>query len=357
MHDSLRTRFLQRALSVPLLGLFLHCQPGGPAAPADAGSPAPPDAAPAADAAVPAGWRIDPTVSGYAIWGTARDDVWIGSAGTFHHFDGSRWSRVPSPTTACVRGIWGSSRSDVWAVTSAACPSYSQDVSRNGAEILHWDGSSWTSVVSRSDITLTAIGGSGPADLWAVGEALGTYTGVVLHWDGTTWQTRPETVSQRPTALWASGASDVWMTTSRALGVGTLRTRSPHWDGTSWQGGTTAPRYWQFGLWASGPSDVWSVGLGGAVTHWDGTAWSPETLVGGLATKVEPYLFAVWGSGPADVWTAGNFGALAHWDGTTWTDTPPPPGGELAWWRGLWGSGPKDVWVVGEDRVGHYTMP
>lgn len=174
----MRARFLQRALSVPLLGLFLHCQPGGPAAPADAGSPAPPDAAPATDAAVPAGWRIDPTVSGYAIWGTARDDVWIGSAGTFHHFDGSRWSRVPSPTTACVRGIWGSSRSDVWAVTSAVCPSYSQDVSRNGAEILHWDGSSWTSVVSRSDITLTAIGGSGPADLWAVGEALGTYTGV-----------------------------------------------------------------------------------------------------------------------------------------------------------------------------------
>jgi hypothetical protein len=50
-----------------------------------------------------------------SVWGTSATNVWaVGDV--VLHFDGKRWSTVPSPTTATVRGVWTSSPGDVWAV-------------------------------------------------------------------------------------------------------------------------------------------------------------------------------------------------------------------------------------------------
>src|SRR5712691_11267786 len=46
------------------------------------------------------------------------------------------WSTVNSPTTDGLFGIWGSGRDDVWAVGG----------SFSNGRIVHWDGSSWSTV-------------------------------------------------------------------------------------------------------------------------------------------------------------------------------------------------------------------
>ena len=53
----------------------------------------------------------------YGVWGTAANDVWaVGQGGTILHWDGARWSTIPSGTTETLRSIWGSSPTDIWAV-------------------------------------------------------------------------------------------------------------------------------------------------------------------------------------------------------------------------------------------------
>ncbi|MBK6535930.1 MAG: hypothetical protein IPF99_42285 [Deltaproteobacteria bacterium] len=53
----------------------------------------------------------------YGVWGAAPNDVWaVGEGGTILHWDGARWSSIPSNTTATLRSVWGASAGDVWAV-------------------------------------------------------------------------------------------------------------------------------------------------------------------------------------------------------------------------------------------------
>ncbi|MDF2692676.1 MAG: Type fimbrial biosis protein PilY1, partial [Labilithrix sp.] len=74
-----------------------------------------------------------------------------------------------SPTTENLRAVWGSGPNDVWAVGELAT-------------IVHWDGQSWTLATSALPLgtkpDLNGIWGSGPEDVWAVGK------GTALHFTG-----------------------------------------------------------------------------------------------------------------------------------------------------------------------------
>jgi photosystem II stability/assembly factor-like uncharacterized protein len=52
-----------------------------------------------------------------AIWGNSGSNVFaVGSEGTILHYDGTTWSTMTSGSTADLRGVWGSSGSDLFAV-------------------------------------------------------------------------------------------------------------------------------------------------------------------------------------------------------------------------------------------------
>lgn len=177
-----------------------------------------------------------------------------------------RWCwESPRPQGNMLSGVWGSGPTDVWAVGEVGT-------------LLHWDGASWRGSTGNLQVGLRRdlhdVWGSGPADVWAVGN-----DGTILHGDGTRWMLVPSPTPQRLLGVWGSGPNDVW-----AVGdEGTII----HFDGASWTtvpAGTTAHLT---GVWASSANDVWAIGREGLVLHFDGSAWSTATDLKVSSTRSE----------------------------------------------------------------------
>jgi hypothetical protein len=179
---------------------------------------------------------------------------------------------------------WSSSEDDVWVASN------DREVYANNS-LSHWNGESWQNYDVARDAwgRVLAIGGSGPDDVWFVGED--SQHARAFHWDGTEF-------------------------TAMYLEAGELR-----------------------GVWGSAPDDVWAVGVQGYALHFDGEEWSSE-----LAPSFTHDLDGVWGSASDDVIAVGSNGVVARWNGTQWSLERENQGADL---RSVWGSGPDDVWVVG----------
>jgi len=144
-----------------------------------------------------------------ALWGDSGGVYAVGDSGTILHYDGTAWSRQASGSDAELLDVWGDDEGRVFAV------------GRNGT-ILEKRGAAWISVGMKTDRDLravwtggddvvvvgeggaiwrldgrdggrrsegaggaqdlSAIAGTGPHDLFAVGDA-----GTMLHWDGESW--------------------------------------------------------------------------------------------------------------------------------------------------------------------------
>ena len=84
---------------------------------------------------------------------------------------------------------------DAWAVGSY-CKAHCETTVTQHTLVLHWNGIRWTHVPSPSpgfDDTLTSVSGSSPADVWAVGQYLlkrGNPGPLVLRWNGRRWVRR-----------------------------------------------------------------------------------------------------------------------------------------------------------------------
>lgn len=165
---------------------------------------------------------------------------------------------------------------------------------------------------------LSSVWGSGPRDIFAVGEA-----GTVLHFDGE-WRGQVDLASEVLMDVWGSGSSDVY-----AIGrTGELL----HYDGTRWSAVSNVPIGNLDAIWGSGPSDIWAVGAEGHAIHWNGKAWTASSI----GTES---LGAVWGTAPDNVYASAE-GGLWHYDGRVWNQTTTHSS------RGpgvLGGSGPENV--------------
>ena len=151
-------------------------------------------------------------------------------------------------------------------------------------------------------VTYSAVWGSGPADVWAVGYSLFTHAGVIDHYDGTSWTA----VGGVTSAVWdvrGTGADAAWVVADHGV-VG-------RWDGQAWTSTNTGIKGSYNSVWAGAADDIWAIVYPGTLRHWNGSAWSTSrsgaTLLG-----------TVWGSGPGDVWAVGEAGTILHWDGAAW---------------------------------------
>jgi hypothetical protein len=122
------------------------------------------------------GAGLDPgTTGGLAgMSATSPSDIWaVGDVRTgngqfqnlIEHYDGSHWTKVTNLGPGQLLGVTATRADDVWAVGSGP----------SGAEIFHYDGTSWAPVpvastrTSTSTSILQRVSGSSPANVWAVG--------------------------------------------------------------------------------------------------------------------------------------------------------------------------------------------
>jgi hypothetical protein len=232
--------------------------------------------------------------------------------------------------TSSLSAVWGSGPSDVWAVGT------------DGA-MVHFDGHSWTASKSGTAKSLSAVYGTAKDDVWAVGD-----DGITLHFDGTSWTQTEQTDGMTLLGVWASSKTDVWIS-GIYENVGLLR----HYNGKVWENApaiSASTSLWE--VWGSGPKDVWMVGSntkgGGFVLRGDGAHFDGFPFEGGS-------LRGIWGSGPDDVWASAYDGVLHHWDGKAWTAAPAVPLAQPGRFLGVWGAGSSDIWAVGFDgTILHY---
>jgi hypothetical protein len=215
-------------------------------------------------------------------------------------------------------GVWGSGPSDVWVV--------GQSNATGAGTFLHWDGSDWTRAPSNPTPPVWDVWGSGADDVWAVAEH-----GTLLRHVGLDWIVGGRDVGTRgPIAgIWGTSPSDAWA----------ISNVTSHWDGREWSTVARAAGPPLLDIWGNGADDVWAVGYVGTIVHWDGAAWSASE------SGTEEHLTGVWGSAENDVWVVGTAGLALHWDGTDWT---PVETGATRNLEGIWGSGPDDIWAVGQ---------
>lgn len=200
----------------------------------------------------------------------------------------------------------------------ACSPSHTTEVADSGVDA--GDAApptpEWTPVLEHLDGALLSIWGTSERDVWTVGGPLGNsgYESLVMRFDGTVWR-RPKPGGVE-TYWWVhgSGPNDVWLVGEKG--------RITHWDGTKFEeraSGTTATL---FGVWAAAPDDAWAVGgvpdqpdqPNDVVLHWDGATWKPEVLP--ELKKVA--LFKVWGSSQDDLTIVGEAGIVWHRTSGTW---------------------------------------
>ena len=133
------------------------------------------------------------------------------------HWNGTSWVQVASPSPEVIDGsfllgVSAVSPSDIW----AAGWYYLTGGEASNTLVLHWNGTRWTRVPSPNPVhlgfnALNSVSGRSAADAWAVGS---TDTGtLILHWDGTSWTRVPspgQTSQDALNGVSALSASDAW---------------------------------------------------------------------------------------------------------------------------------------------------
>ena len=361
-------------------------------------------APPAAPTPVSSIWRVTPTpvpspamvsdLSFAGVSAASATDAWaVGTAEVTEqlplaeHWNGTSWSKatVPLPATvaqAVFNGADDLGPANAWAV------GYSETAAGVRQTLIeHWTGSAWAVVPSPNPGTgtgstnvLTAISGTGPDDLWAVGYfSDGTdFTALLFeHWNGTAWSfVAPPTESgdQFGEAVTAISPDNAWVVGD----TGSQATVAAHWNGTTWQLVPTPTLIstdsldFLTGLSAVSADDVWASGYESNVNdqlfdqpymlNWNGTSWTlvevPDPGTEGSFLRGTTALSAtdVWSVGTTEQTDGGSLTLTEHFNGTTWSAAPSLDPGQLAATpaNGLNASaspGGGIVWAVGTQEI------
>ena len=235
-------------------------------------------------------------------------------------WNGSTWSVVPgapaSASASSLNGISGTGPSDIWAVGQNSSTSF----------IEHWNGQSWSQVASPAsdppDGQLNAVSADSPTDAWAGGSAMNVnntgVTPLIEHWNGTQWSVSPGAINGgQILSIAAISPADVWALAAAGKGNPAV---IEHWNGSTWSIVSLPVSGTLHGLSAVSANDVWAVGNGGLILNWNGTQWSQVTNPAGQGAS----LAAVTALSANDAWAISENGSVTEqWNGTQWTAVPP----------------------------------
>jgi hypothetical protein len=183
-------------------------------------------------------------VNAWAVGFTGPTGAGTGQQTMIDHWNGKRWTRVPSPnlpgaSASLLYSVTAISSSSAWAVGAASVGDRSKTL------ILHWDGTRWTIAASSTpdgDAELTGVLATWTNNIWAVGMRFPSDCGrgpkcqtVIEHWNSKRWKVlpSPNPPSDYLNMLFAASATsrgDIWA-------VGTTDYSSTlivHWNGNAW---------------------------------------------------------------------------------------------------------------------------
>ena len=246
------------------------------------------------------------------IWGRSANDIYaVGNGGAIFHYNGISWSKVVTTYDDDFNAIWG----DVGMVY----------VVGNNGVVLQYNGYSWSKMFTGTTEHLYGVWGNGRSVF-----AVGTY-GTILKYNGVSWT---EMSSSTTTTL-----LDIWGNENKmyATGNGGLVLQ---YNGYDWQPMSKITAYSLRGVWGSFENDVFAVGDGGTILHYDGTEWI-EMERGKFSS-----LKGIWGLSENKVFAAGLQGTIVSYNGSDWTETESGVAFPL---MGLWGASITDIYVVGEN--------
>jgi hypothetical protein len=186
-------------------------------------------------------------LSGSDAWAVGSYQSATGSQRTLIlHWNGTGWARVASPDPG---GRDDSYLSAVSALSPDNAWAAGYDITGSGQQslILHWNGARWTQVPSPGPPggAVSGLSAVSPSDAWAVGSYVTNTSGtlvdktLVLHWNGTAWAVvaSPDPGGTAGTALLGVSAlspSDVWATGAADSDSLSPRTLILHWNGARW---------------------------------------------------------------------------------------------------------------------------
>lgn len=197
---------------------------------------------------------------------------------------------------------------------------------------------------------LSGVWGSGPDDVFVVGGDLSQAE--ILHFDGTSWTDMD--APDLPLLAWVTGWGP-----DAVLSVG-VDGAAAWYDGASWAALETGTDEDLWGVFGFAADDAWVVGgdaedLGSepVILHWDGEDFEPMALDPAEAPRQPASLFKVWGIGTT-LFALGQNGQILRWDGAAWRDSPSGPGADQDF-VSLWGTAEDHIVAVGgrgNARVG-----
>jgi len=273
-------------------------------------------------------------------WAVGRDD---GSA-LLEHWNGAKWTASALPAGGCNASDSSCELTGVSVDPTGGAIAVGNGILDAGAWVptplaYQWSGSAWRTLPLPSTIpylSLAHVKAFSPSNAWAVGTATdsaGTVsTPVVTHWNGTSWTQSPTpyttTLSLTMNAVSGSSPSDVWIAgkaQTRAYRAHVAHSVLEHFDGRAWSQVAVPDDTGLVDLAALSATDAWALTADGVVLHWNGTAWTAATrFVGGTALAA---------ASPTNVWVGGIIVngklSLAHYNGTTWTTSSAPAGIDL----------------------------
>lgn len=279
------------------------------------------------------------------------------SSGSDHslilHWSGKAWSVIKSPVAGAIgtqlSGVAAVSPRDAWAVGTYCPRDCINSQQRSLALILHWDGTRWTRVKTPSPCAgmnfLHSVTARSRTVAWAVGECdgrNGTLHPLVLRWNGKSWSSE-RTPDLGATNNWLNSVAAVSRTSVWAVGVHimsngfTQTTLTLRWNGKRWSR-ISSPDPGRFqnvltGVSADSAGDAWAVGYGGdpasngwviLAFHWNGQRWRSSFPA---IVASQPPGVAVSADSKDDAWLVGpdlgtcNLPLMLHWDGSKWVQS------------------------------------
>jgi hypothetical protein len=297
--------------------------------------------------------------SATAAWAVGASNELADPQPLAERWNGTAWHAVAVPlpasaTTGKLEAVLELNPCDVWAVGAVNAQAGTGELTL----IEHWNGAKWSVVPSPNPETgtgttdeLNAIAGTSATNLWAVG-SFGTdlFNGMLFeHWNGKTWSFVPPPSEDEEfgEAVTAISADDAW-----AVGETAGGTISAHWNGTAWSFVTTPiltngnGAFNQLtGVTAVSGDNVWASGYEGDVDqqnfsdpyvlHWNGKAWSlskvPDVGTEGSELRGITELSAsdIWADGETLEDDGSLLGLTEHFNGTAWSVVPSLDPGEL----------------------------
>ena len=331
------------------------------------------------------------------VWGSGASDVWaVGEQGTLLHFDGKAWSAkkpiasydfnaiAGDSTKLCAAGAKGAHYCETgsgWLPVSSGTTNDLNGVWVGGGKIIlvgdagvtqHFTGLSMANIPSYVTVNLHAVWGSGPTDVFAVGDK-----GTLLHFNGTAWSMAPQSSSIKEDlhaifglakghvlvagssggvhrysltkgVEWSSKAgadtlTGIWATGTQDIHVVSQKGALYQFSSSSWSH-VSAGSEELTAIWGSGSGDIHAVGNYGVMMRHFGGKWIKRS-----SRLTEQYLWSVSGHGPASVVAAGNQGVTLLYDGSTWKMKSSGWNSAL---RDVWAGGTSDMFALGSAIVG-----